>query len=133
MKRDLTVCMECGAKASLVSGKEVYPHRPDLYSKKFWRCGCGAYVGCHGGGTQPLGYPAGPATRKARLAAHAAFDPLWKRGQMKRGQAYRWLGEQLGQRPGETHISWMDAATATRVVEVCKAYRAPSPQHQTEA
>lgn len=126
VKRDLTICMECGKRAALVGGLHIYPHRPDLFSKKFWLCECGAYVGCHGGGTEPLGYPAGPETRKARSAAHAAFDPLWKRGQMKRSQAYKWLAAQLGQSPGETHISWMDAATARRVVEVCR----PTPNKE---
>ena len=113
---DLTICMECGQGAKLVGGKAIYPHRADLHSKRYWRCDCGAYVGCHGDTTNPLGYPAGPATRRARSEAHAAFDPLWKREGMKRSAAYQWLAAALGLPPHATHISWMDAATARRVV-----------------
>ena len=116
----LRVCMECGETATLASGRDIYPHRRDLYDKRFWKCVCGAYVGCHGGGMTPLGYPAGPETRKARAAAHAAFDPMWKSKRRSRSAAYKWLALQLGQAPHETHISWMDAETARRVVEICR-------------
>jgi hypothetical protein len=127
VSRDLTICMECGKKASLVDGKRIYPHRPDLFAKSFFLCECGAYVGCHKGTKNPLGYPAGDATRRARSAAHAAFDPLWKTRTMPRSEAYKWLADRLGQTAGETHISWMDAATARRVVEVCSVLRLSPP------
>lgn len=118
---ELKVCMKCGETASLVSGRLVYPHRPDLFTKQFYLCHCGAYVGCHPNTTKPLGCPAGPATRAARSAAHAAFDPLWKSHRTTRSEAYKWLASQFTLRPSETHISWMDAPTAKRVVELCKA------------
>lgn len=119
--RDLTICMECSAKAVLVGGRAIYPHRPDLYGKRFWLCECGAYVGCHPGTQDPLGCPAGPAARKARNAAHAAFDPIWRSRQMSRSEAYKWLASELGQRASETHISWMDEATALKVAHICSA------------
>ena len=121
---DLTICMECGRRAKLVGGEAIYPHRPDLYAKRFWRCECGAYVGCHPGTENALGFPAGPDARKARNAAHAAFDPLWRSKELSRSAAYKWLADQLGQRAGLTHISWMDAATARRVVTVCQQRKA---------
>lgn len=127
MRRDLTICMECAGKASLVTGKRIYPHRPDLYAKNFYLCDCGAYVGCHKGTKDPLGYPAGAETRKARSVAHAAFDPLWKTRTMPRTEAYKWLADRMGLTPGETHISWMDAATARRVVEICSVLRLSPP------
>lgn len=121
---DLTLCMECDRKATLVGGKRIYPHRPDLYAKRFFLCECGAYVGCHPGTELPLGYPAGPETRVARSAAHAAFDPIWRGRQMSRRDAYAWLAERMGTPPGQTHISWMSAAEARRVVEHCRALQA---------
>lgn len=127
MTPDLTICMECGDKAIMVGGKAIYPHRPDLYGKTFWRCQCGAYVGCHPGTTNPLGYPAGATTRRARSEAHAAFDPLWKGRKGARGDAYAWLSEAMGLPRGETHISWMNAAQARRVVAVCKARQSSHP------
>lgn len=125
-------CIECGALAEMTEGEAIYPHHPNLWAKPYFRCSCGAYVGCHPGTEIPLGYPAGPETRKARSAAHAAFDPLWKRkaerdgiGKGKaRGLGYKWLAEALGIEPAACHISHMDTATARRVVALC-AQRSP--------
>lgn len=129
--RPPVICQDCGKPAGLTTGAVIYPHRPDLAHKPIWRCLCGAYVGCHPGTEVALGTPGGPETRKAREAAHAAFDPLWRRkierdGVPKheaRGAGYRWLAEQLGIHPDDCHIGVMDAATAWRVVDVCKPAR----------
>lgn len=109
-------CMECsGTSARLVSGKEIYPHRPDLYDKVFYKCPCGAYCGCHPNTTKPLGYPCGPKTRSARNAAHRVFDPLWKNnGPMTRSQAYKWLAAELGIAANQCHIGMMSEAMAKR-------------------
>lgn len=124
-------CGECGKPAGLVDGRTVYPHRPDLAHKRFWRCCvCGAYVGCHPGTSHPLGTPCGPETRRARNAAHAAFDPLWRRKMTQdgapqheaRNAAYSWLAGELGLEIEKTHIGMFDLATAQRVVEVCAPF-----------
>lgn len=124
-------CLECGAAARLVSGDVIYPRRPDLYGRHYWLCRCGAYCGCHGNTSKPLGYPCGPETRKARNRAHAAFDPLWQAKQRKegvsrkeaRGAGYRWLADQLGMRPEHCHIGMMTAEQANRVVQVIEMAR----------
>lgn len=130
-KLDRVNCGECAKPAGLVTGEVVYPHRPDLHAKTFWRCcACGAYVGCHDGTLKPKGSPCGPETRAARIAAHAAFDPLWRRKMANEGigqnharaSAYKWLAAQLGTEPAKTHIGMFDAATALRVVEVCAPF-----------
>ena len=123
-------CGECEKTARLVGGERIYPHRPDLFAKRFWLCECGAYVGCHLDTAIPLGTPAGPETQRARRAAHAAFDPLWQAkmrqcGMSKkhaRGAAYKWLAEQLGIEPKACHIGMFDAATARRVADLCAPY-----------
>lgn len=121
-------CGECGQPTLMVGGKVIYPNRPDLWEGRwYWRCACGAYCGVHRGTLKPLGSPAGRETRRAREAAHAAFDPLWQRrmelsGISKhhaRGKGYKWLAAQLGIAVKECHIGMMDAATARRVVEIC--------------
>lgn len=130
-KLAIVSCGECAKPTGLVDGRTVYPHRPDLAEKHFWKCVCGAYVGCHDGTFKPKGSPCGPVTRAARIAAHAAFDPLWKRKAEQAGinhgharaKAYRWLSEQLGIDAKETHIGMFDAATAQRVVELCAPYQ----------
>jgi hypothetical protein len=112
------VCIECGGRGDLVDGQRIYPHRPDLYAKRFYLCACGAYCGCHPGSVVPLGNPCGPLTRKARSAAHEAFDPLWKRGAMSRQSAYAWLSEATGIIGGRCHIGMMSEAEAKLVVKV---------------
>lgn len=126
-------CIECGKLTTLVDGSRIYPHRADLYSKNYWLCECGAYCGCHGTTTQPLGYPCGPETRKARSEAHTAFDQLWKSGLMRRASAYKALAEALGMSHRDCHIGMMDAATARRVPEIAAALRARAQIEGQEA
>lgn len=125
-----------GGTVELVDGKVIYPHRSDLWTSDgverwWWRCDCGAYVGTHKGTINPLGTPCGDATRKARIAAHAAFDPLWRKRmalsdltQAKaRGRGYKWLAAQLGIKAKDCHIGMMNAEMARRVVDICAAAR----------
>lgn len=115
------VCDYCGSKAPLVTGRDVYPHRPDLYAKKFYQCRpCDAMVGVHEGTTNALGRLANKELRVAKMAAHSAFDPLWKSGQHKRGKLYGWLANQLGIEKKDCHIGMFDVDMCRRVVEVCK-------------
>lgn len=125
------ICCECGSMAERVKGDRIYPHREDLHRKNFFLCGCGAYVGCHPFTRIALGRPAGPATRKARGEAHAAFDPMWRAKMAREGcdqataraAAYAWLAGELGYEPGLCHIAWMTAEEAGRVVEACAPFR----------
>ena len=117
-------CIECGKVATLVGGDAVYPHRPDLFHKRFWLCECGAYCGCHGATTRPLGFPCGYETRQARMAAHDVFDPIWRSGEVDRRGAYTWLADALGIKSEDCHIGMMSAERAYRVVELCEARRA---------
>ncbi len=115
-------CDYCGNEARQVTGKTIYPHRSDLYRLKFWYCDNGhepAYVGCHknGSGIVPLGRLANAELRRAKNRAHAAFDPVWREGSMKRNQAYAWLALQLGISREECHIGMMDVEMCGRVVE----------------
>lgn len=114
------VCIECGETATLVTGERIYPHRPDLYRKRFWLCSCGAYCGCHGVTTRALGNPCGAETRRARMAAHEVFDPLWRSRQMDRTAAYAWLAARMGLTREHCHIGMMTAAQAWEVVRHCR-------------
>lgn len=96
-----------------------------------WLCECGAYTGCHAGTEKPLGRPAGPETRKARMAAHAAFDPLWQAKMRATGcskskarrAGYLWLGGELDLDPEDCLIASMTRAYALQVVALCKRRR----------
>lgn len=88
-------CHYCNKSVELVTGEVIYPHRPDLYAKKFWLCKpCKAYCGCHGETDKPLGTVATANLRRLRSQCHALFDPLWKvKRKSSRGGCYRWLSE----------------------------------------
>lgn len=120
-------CPYCERHAELVGGEVIYPHRPDLGSKKFWLCTpCNAYVGCHAGddGTRPLGRLADAELRAAKQQAHAAFDPLWSRPSharaRRRKEAYAWLAAQLGIGRKRCHIGEFDVETCERAIAICR-------------
>jgi len=112
----------------LTWGSAIYPHRPDLASKRYWRCVqcANSYVGCHqgGDGEDALGRPAGPETRRARNLLHGLLDPLWRDApdfdgyggqgkryhirQKARVRVYAWLQYRLGIPAAECHISHFD-------------------------
>lgn len=109
-------CPYCNDRSKLVLGSEVYPKFPALASKFFYQCKrCDAYVGCHPGTATALGRLANKPTRKARQAAHAAFDPLWKEGGMSRRQAYAWLQKALSLSEDECHIGMFSIEQCERV------------------
>ena len=120
---DTILCPYCLYSAQLVSGKEIYPHRSDLAHLKFWLCKpCWAYTGTHINSKRhaPKGRLADAELRAAKIAAHAAFDPLWRDGGMKRGDAYKWLQTVL-QRDEQPHIGWMDVNECKEVVALCSS------------
>ena len=120
-KQEALKCPFCGNHAKLVGGDAIYPHRPDLFAKRFYLCeSCDAYVGCHGNTVIPLGTLANEPLRRARNRAHTAFDPLWKLGEMRCGDAYGWLAEKLGISKKETHIALF---TETQCLDVVNAVR----------
>jgi hypothetical protein len=116
----LPACPYCGKMSVQVSGREIYPHRPDLFSKVFYRCApCDAYVGCHPATDKPMGRLANAELRAAKLNAHRAFDPLWRSGGKTRRSAYTWLSKKLGIPQEECHIGMFDIDTCRKVVSVC--------------
>lgn len=114
------ICDYCNNEAQLVDGESIYPHRPDLYQLRFYSCvPCNAWVGCHKGTTKPLGRLANAELRQAKIAAHAAFDPLWRSSSQSREGAYKWLAKQLGIPRADCHIGMFNVETCRRVVEIC--------------
>lgn len=123
------ICPYCDRHAQLVGGAHIYPRRPDLFGLKFWRCDpCDAHVGVHRrnrklglGGDEPLGRLANAELRRARNLAHAAFDPLWRSGQMERRAAYAWLAGALGISVANCHIAMFDVDGCAAVVAAVNA------------
>lgn len=126
----MKICDYCGKPAEACTGADIYPHRPDLASKKFFRCvPCGAYVGRHADSGHALGRLANAELRAAKMRAHAAFDPLWKRGSPiwkfgrfhTRKVAYAWLASALGITKAECHIGMFDMDLCLKTEAVCLA------------
>lgn len=95
-------CTGCNAKvdARLTNGREIYPHRDDLYVLPFWKCdACGNFVGCHhktGNPTQPLGCIPTPEIKAYRKKIHAVLDPLWGSGAYGRKEIYKIIAARMG-------------------------------------
>lgn len=112
-------CDYCGNAAELVTGAVIYPHRPDLSERRFYRCApCDAYVGTHrdSKNAAPLGRLANAELRAAKKRAHAAFDPLWQSGRMTRKEAYCALSRELGIRFRDCHIGMFDVTRCAEVI-----------------
>lgn len=115
MSERKVTCGHCDRPAELVTGKVIYPRRVAFFDKWYWRCEpCGAYVGCHPGGTQPMGRLANEELRKARQRVHKALDPLWKSGSMTRSEAYKMLAVRLSIAKQNCHVGMFDLATCAR-------------------
>lgn len=95
-------CIKCNKdiEARLTDGKEIYQHRPDLYSIPFWKCDtCKNFVGCHWKSdkpTKPLGNIPTKEVKQIRMKIHSILDPLWKQGKMRRSELYAVLSKELG-------------------------------------
>ena len=121
-------CDYCGVAAQVVTGKFLYPRRPDLAKHKFWYCeDCQAWVGCHHNDIrQPKGRLANAELRKMKMAAHRAFDPIWMNGSWKgsrsrkRGKAYRMLADKMGITVDKCHIGMFNLDQCRKVIDICR-------------
>lgn len=113
-------CDYCENPAKLQRGDQVYKNRPELSKKMFWTCDpCRARVGCHPGTTKPLGRLANSQLRYWKQQAHKAFDPIWRSGEKKRSQAYRWLAREMKLDSDLCHIGMFDVNQCKQVVDIC--------------
>lgn len=118
------ICVECGGRGKLVSGKVAMPDKPQRAAQLFYLCRCGGLVGCHAGTALALGRPASARTRYWRFRAHEAFDAMWlrpgaSRRTHSRAKAYRWLARQLDMPEDDCHIGRFDQAMCERVISCC--------------
>lgn len=68
----------------------------------------------------PLGRLANKELRAAKQKVHAALDPLWRSGSMKRSDAYALLAEKLGIAPQNCHVGMFDVPTCRAAVLALK-------------
>lgn len=108
-----------------------------------WFCPCqpgGAWVGTHKNSPtfQPLGRLANAELRKAKVAAHNAFDPIWQAHALRvvrspggkkksvRSSAYMWLAQQLKIDGRDCHIGMFTVEQCRQVVEICRNIKSPT-------
>jgi hypothetical protein len=114
-------CCECQKEinARLTNGKEIYPHREDLFEKFFWICeNCNNYVGTHGktkDKTRPLGVIPSREIKQLRKKIHSVIDPLWKNKKIKRQILYKKISEKIGK---EYHTA--EIRTAEEGIKILK-------------
>ena len=110
-------CPYCNKQPLQVTGKEIYPHRRDLYSLSFWLCkDCNAYCGCHKGTNTPLGTLANEELRSWRKKCHNEFDFLWKEKLTTRTKAYEWMSNTLKIPSSQCHIAMFDIEQCKRLL-----------------
>ena len=116
-------CNYCGNPAECVTLRQLYGSKFPL-NKWAWRCRpCCASVGCHGLTKTPLGTLAKEPLRRARNAAHAVFDPLWKQGYYSRANAYQLLADDMDMPAGDCHIANFNEDQCARVVIFATRHR----------
>lgn len=123
----MRTCQYCLNPAVLLRlGDTGYPYSWDYGPT--WTCiDCQAWVGCHPGTENALGCLANAELRAAKQAAHAAFDPLWKKKMVKdecsksfaRKSGYRWLSKEMGIPWKNTHIGEFTVEQCLQVVDIC--------------
>lgn len=113
------ICPYCHVPTEYKNSIEVYGVD---YGMIYYCPQCGAYVGVHNGTDRAKGRLANAELRRCKIEAHRYFDELYKRGLMKRREAYKWLSDQLGLPPEYTHIGMFNPETCAKVVDVSKKY-----------
>ena len=110
-------CRYCGFPVVFTNNAEIYGKQ--YGGGKIYLCrNCGAYVGTHRGGKEPLGTLADAELRKMRKEAHDCFDVLWKKTKLSRTQAYSWLSNQMGLPIEKTHIGMFEIEQCQKVIEI---------------
>lgn len=113
------ICPYCHIPTQYKNSVEIYGVD---YGMIYYCPKCKSYVGVHKGTKQAKGRLANAYLRKCKIEAHKYFDEIFKRGIMKRTEAYKWLSEQLGLPPEYTHIGMFNPKTCKKVVELSKKY-----------
>lgn len=124
------LCDYCKRPAAFIDSAIVYGRS---YGMIYYCASCSAWVGVHRGTNKPLGRLANHELREWKKAAHAAFDPLWKSGRMRRNQAYSWLASQMNLPENLTHIGMFDVAECKRVISICAQERSNTHGKQQQS
>lgn len=111
-------CGYCSAPTILVDSAEVYHGRS---FGPIWRCrSCNAHVGVHKGTHNALGRVAKADLRKAKMAFHDAFDPLWRSGKWNRNALYAELAKRMDIDGKFCHGGMFDVRQCQQAIAILK-------------
>ena len=118
-------CRYCACETEEVTGKEVYPDKPHLHEKLFFRCikDHDHYVGRYEGSGRSLGIIADAHLRKLKMEGHANFDPLWKGDSSvfkTRQEAYQWLSGLMELPKERTHFGMFNEEMCIKAIAFCR-------------
>lgn len=88
-------CPYCKKEAEYIDSKDYYSNGVS-YGMMYICRPCDAYVGTHKNSGKPLGTIANKELRELRKKCHKLFDPLWKKSQLTRKGAYKFLEIKTG-------------------------------------
>lgn len=112
------VCPYCNNPARFVDNAEIYGKRYGTSYMAYWCKPCDARVGVHENDpARPLGTMANAELRQWRQKAHAAIDPIWKDGWMRRKKVYQCLSDAFGY---EVHIGESDSAQCQVIIDTAE-------------
>ncbi len=121
------LCPYCWGKTVCVDSAEVYNGRS--YGP-IWICRpCRAWVGCHKGTTKPLGRLADAELRSWKQKFHAAFDPVWKSGDMGRSRLYGWLADRMEISAEVCHGGMFTIEQCKQAIDIVGGLRRKSVKH----
>src|SRR3546814_19957575 len=70
------ICPYCCMGALRMTGRELYPAKPELANKHYFACrNCDAWIGCKDGTWEPVGRLADAALRRAKKRVNDAVEP----------------------------------------------------------
>ena len=117
-------CDVCNsANVRLLKSRVTYSEQHADWPYRYHCRDCGASVGCHAHTLSPLGVMASRRTRKLRVKAHKAFDPIWQTELLTRTEAYEWLAAQHGVEFDDCHIGMMTDRQLEQTIMLAQSYR----------
>ena len=124
MKTSPPLCPVCRDPSIAVTGEAIYPHRPDLYRRRFFRCQTHTdyYVGTHRKSGEALGVLANKEHRRLKILCHRYFDPHWKERGNDRSALYQRLSDEMGISLEECHFGMFSFGQLREALEIVRAW-----------
>ena len=132
MKRHnyIAKCCLCDKEGIPITGKDLYPHRADLWSLNMFRCpdhpDC--YVGTHKSSGEALGVMANKKLRDLKMRAHGLFDPFWKSKLVNRYRLYSKLAREMSIDIQDCHFGYFKQEQLEKAINIISEWYPYEPE-----